>query len=98
MDWSDNSIPNDGSSGTGLIVEPTDTDVLLGRGVSTNRHPGNVNFRSIVSEHVVSSLCFRFVLSCSVHNPCGILQRIFCTADMNIFDLQTYFVLLVAAL
>jgi hypothetical protein len=34
--------------------------VLLGRGVSTNPHPGNVNFRSIVSEHVVSW----FVLSC----------------------------------
>ena len=37
-----------------VISEPTDTDVLLGRGVSTNRHPGNVNFRGIVGEHVVS--------------------------------------------
>jgi hypothetical protein len=36
-----------------MIMEPTDTDVLLGRGVSTNRHPGNINFRSVVSQHVV---------------------------------------------
>ena len=35
--------------------DPTDSDVLLGRGVATNRHPGNENFRRIVSEHVVSS-------------------------------------------
>eukprot|EP00804_Cyclotella_cryptica_P013180 CCRYP_006974-RA/>CCRYP_006974-RA protein AED:0.30 eAED:-0.27 QI:0/0/0/1/1/1/2/0/863 len=34
------------------ITEPTDTDVLLGRGVSTNRHPGNINFRNVVSQHV----------------------------------------------
>lgn len=31
---------------------PTHTDVLLGRGVSTNRHPGNENFRLIVGRHV----------------------------------------------
>ena len=33
---------------------PNHTDVLLGRGVSTNRHPGNESFRDIVKEHVVS--------------------------------------------
>ncbi|KAL3768550.1 hypothetical protein ACHAWO_011505 [Cyclotella atomus] len=31
---------------------PTDNDVLLGRGVSTNRHPGNVSFRNLVGQHV----------------------------------------------
>ncbi|EED94864.1 predicted protein [Thalassiosira pseudonana CCMP1335] len=31
---------------------PNHTDVLLGRGVSTNRHPGNESFRDIVKEHV----------------------------------------------
>eukprot|EP01082_Thalassiosira_pseudonana_P002714 g2788.t1 g2788 contig12:802202-803301(-) len=34
------------------IQTPTHTDVLLGRGVATNRHPGNENFRSIVAQHV----------------------------------------------
>lgn len=37
-----------------LINDPTDNDVLLGRGVATNRHPGNVRFRNFVGEHVVS--------------------------------------------
>lgn len=32
--------------------KPTHNDVLLGRGVATNRHPGNENFRAIVSQHV----------------------------------------------
>lgn len=31
---------------------PTQTDVLLGRGVATNRHPGNENFRQICRQHV----------------------------------------------
>jgi len=31
---------------------PTYNDILLGRGVATNRHPGNANFRAIVSQHV----------------------------------------------
>ena len=35
-------------------ITPTDTDVLLGRGVATNRHPGNENFRAIIAQHVVS--------------------------------------------
>lgn len=34
--------------------KPSLTDVLLGRGVATNRHPGNENFRSIVSQYIVS--------------------------------------------
>lgn len=37
---------------TSATDAPTHTDVLLGRGVSTNRHPGNENFREIVSRHV----------------------------------------------
>ena len=38
-----------------FIDKPTHTDVLLGRGVGTNRHTGNTNFRLIVSQFVVSS-------------------------------------------
>ena len=38
-----------------INIMPTHTDVLLGRGVATNRHPGNENFRAIVAQHVVSS-------------------------------------------
>ena len=38
-----------------FIDKPTHTDVLLGRGVGTNRHAGNTNFRLIVSQFVVSS-------------------------------------------
>ena len=37
-----------------MTDKPTDNDVLLGRGVATNRHPGNETFRAIVSQHVVS--------------------------------------------
>mmetsp|Transcript_45161 Transcript_45161/g.94744 ORF Transcript_45161/g.94744 Transcript_45161/m.94744 type:complete len:91 (+) Transcript_45161:139-411(+) len=33
--------------------KPTQSDVLLGRGIGTNRHPGNIRFRAIVSEHAV---------------------------------------------
>lgn len=40
--------------------KPTHNDVLLGRGVATNRHPGNENFRAIVSQHVVSTLCMKY--------------------------------------
>lgn len=35
-----------------MTDQPTHTDVLLGRGVATTRHPGNRRFRSIVSEHL----------------------------------------------
>lgn len=35
-----------------VIYKPALTDVLLGRGVGTNRHPGNENYRAIVSQHV----------------------------------------------
>jgi hypothetical protein len=38
-----------------IIGQPTHTDVLLGRGVSTNRRAGNAYFREIVSHHMVSS-------------------------------------------
>ena len=30
------------------------TDVLLGRGVGTNRRAGNIYFREVVNKHVVS--------------------------------------------
>ena len=38
-----------------FVVKPTHNDVLLGRGVGTNRHAGNINFRQLVSQYVVSS-------------------------------------------
>jgi hypothetical protein len=38
-----------------LANRPNDTDVLLGRGLGINRHPGNANFRAIVSQHAVST-------------------------------------------
>jgi hypothetical protein len=34
----------------------THTDVLLGRGVGTNRRSGNMYFRKVVNQHVVSRL------------------------------------------
>mmetsp|Transcript_12110 Transcript_12110/g.24363 ORF Transcript_12110/g.24363 Transcript_12110/m.24363 type:complete len:264 (-) Transcript_12110:103-894(-) len=34
------------------VLKPTHTDVLLGRGVGTNRHAGNTNFRQMVSKYV----------------------------------------------
>jgi len=37
-----------------MTDQPTCNDIMLGRGVATNRHPGNSNFRAIVSQHVVS--------------------------------------------
>jgi len=38
---------------SGKVVEnPALTDVLFGRGVATNRHPGNEKFRAIVNQHV----------------------------------------------
>ena len=40
------------SSSSDFVDEPTDTDVLLGRGVGTNRHSGNTNFRDIVSQRI----------------------------------------------
>ena len=39
-----------------LQSEITHHDVLLGRGVTTNRHPGNEKFRSLVSVNKVSWL------------------------------------------
>jgi hypothetical protein len=38
------------------IEDPTENDVLSGRGVTTNKHPGNVNFRSLVSLNKVSKV------------------------------------------
>lgn len=35
-----------------FVDKPTHTDVLLGRGVGTNRHSGNTNFRDIVSQRI----------------------------------------------
>eukprot|EP00579_Thalassiosira_antarctica_P019051 CAMPEP_0201962964 /NCGR_PEP_ID=MMETSP0904-20121228/8980_1 /ASSEMBLY_ACC=CAM_ASM_000553 /TAXON_ID=420261 /ORGANISM="Thalassiosira antarctica, Strain CCMP982" /LENGTH=445 /DNA_ID=CAMNT_0048509473 /DNA_START=113 /DNA_END=1450 /DNA_ORIENTATION=+ len=34
-----------------MTDKPTHMDVLLGRGVATNRHPGNQHYRSIISQH-----------------------------------------------
>ena len=45
----------DSVGSTNFVIKPTHTDVLLGRGVGTNRHAGNTKFRHIVSQYVVSS-------------------------------------------
>jgi len=37
-----------------FVDKPTHTDVLLGRGVGTNRHSGNTNFRDIVSQRITA--------------------------------------------
>jgi hypothetical protein len=37
------------------IKEPHHNDVLCGRGVTTNRHPGNESFRSLVGLNKVQS-------------------------------------------
>lgn len=39
------------------ISEPTANDVLSGRGVTTNRHPGNVSYRSLVALNKVGVEC-----------------------------------------
>jgi hypothetical protein len=39
------------------IEKPHHHDVLCGRGVTTNRHPGNESFRSLVSLNKVSMTC-----------------------------------------
>ena len=47
------------------ILNPEDCDVLSGRGVSTNRHPGNIRFRSLVALNKVRSHVFldKFLLN-----------------------------------
>ncbi len=59
------------------IVEPHHHDVLCGRGVTTNRHPGNESFRSLVGLNKVSYFLFLnsgFHLFSSVpSHPSGIL-------------------------
>jgi hypothetical protein len=58
--------PMDGSSSSMLlsveqtmvdVEKPHHHDVLCGRGVTTNRHPGNESFRSLVSLNKVSMTC-----------------------------------------
>jgi hypothetical protein len=36
------------------MINPTDADILLGRGVKINNHPGNEAYREIISENAVS--------------------------------------------
>lgn len=40
------------------ISKPEACDVLSGRGVSTNRHPGNIRFRSLVALNKVGAHSF----------------------------------------
>lgn len=46
------------------IVQPHHHDVLCGRGVTTNRHPGNESFRSLVGLNKVSriSSIYKFLI------------------------------------
>ena len=36
-----------------MIEEPTDADILLGRGVRINNHPGNEAYREIICQNAV---------------------------------------------
>jgi hypothetical protein len=47
------------------ILEPTGNDVLSGRGVTTNRHPGNVSYRSLVALNKASCIEKLRVAPCS---------------------------------
>jgi hypothetical protein len=51
------------------IEKPHHHDVLCGRGVTTNRHPGNESFRSLVSLNKVSTMT-----SCAQGTP----NSVFC--------------------
>lgn len=44
------------------IEKPHHHDVLCGRGVTTNRHPGNESFRSLVSLNKVSQCSSRTMI------------------------------------
>ena len=35
------------------MIEPTDADILLGRGVRINNHPGNEAYREIIHQNAV---------------------------------------------
>ena len=51
------------------IAEPHHHDVLCGRGVTTNRHPGNESFRSLVGLNKVSQIFESFVIPDSLPLP-----------------------------
>ena len=54
------------------VENPTNNDVLCGRGVTTNRHTGNVNFRSLVNCNKVRFQIFQIFpyISHSVNIAC----------------------------
>ena len=47
-------------------MEPTPGDILLGRGVRINNHPGNEAYREIISENAVRRTIDRSVIHCII--------------------------------
>lgn len=45
-----NKIPTSSSGRKDIVDEPTDCDILCGRGGRSNHHPGNKRYRQVVSE------------------------------------------------
>ena len=43
-------IPTSSSGRKDIVDEPTDCDILCGRGGRSNHHPGNKRYRQVVSE------------------------------------------------
>ncbi len=35
------------------MIEPTDADIILGRGIRINNHPGNEAYREIINQNAV---------------------------------------------
>ncbi len=35
------------------MIEPTDADIILGRGIKINNHPGNEAYREIIHQNAV---------------------------------------------
>lgn len=52
--------PDSGNEGGDFVKEPTDSDVLCGRGGSINSHPGNERFRTLVEKRKRIYLTARF--------------------------------------
>ena len=50
------------------MVEPTPGDILLGRGVRINNHPGNEAYREIISENAVRRI--KFIVAHCIVNHC----------------------------
>ena len=50
------------------MVEPTPGDILLGRGVRINNHPGNEAYREIISENAVRRRIIKYIAHCIIYD------------------------------